>query len=120
MKNILLITVSIFIFNGCGENIEDTNVKKPISKIANLPTVDVSYTLNGKQRPTCHNALIKGVLNPSPTATVLCTWMCGKYKTDEIVNVTVRFQKKPQTEKGNWELIDEIIKKSNPINCEEL
>ena len=118
-----LVITSLFIFNGCGENtenIENPKIIKETRPLENLPTVDIHYTLNGKERPTCHNALVKGVSNPSPTTTVVCTWICGKYKTDKLVSAMLQFKKNPQTEEGNWYLSKESVKKAKKANCKDL
>ena len=124
MKKTYIITLaitSLFIFNGCGGGGSTTGGNTPTTlQYTNLPTVDVSYTLNGKQRPTCHDATHKGELRPTPTDSVICTWMCGRYQGDEVVQVVLLFDKTEKTEKGIWELKDTSVTESNELYCKEI
>ena len=116
-----LVITSLFIFNGCGGGDNATNGENSSSSpYTNLPTVDVKYTLHGKQRPTCHNATHRGELNPTPKDTVICTWVCGRYQGDEIFKVLHLFEKEPQTEEGIWELKDTSVTDASPLNCKDL
>ncbi|MDQ7033092.1 MAG: hypothetical protein Q9M37_10340, partial [Desulfonauticus sp.] len=67
-----LTLLALLALNGCGGGSSPTE-----QTTEELPTVDVSYTLNDKERPTCHNANDIGEPNPDPTDFVLCIWLCG-------------------------------------------
>ena len=116
-----LVITSLFIFNGCGGGGSPTSGKNTSSSpYSNLPTVDIKYTLNGKKRPTCDNATLKGELNPSPQDTVICSWVCARYKGDEVFRVLHAFKKNPQTEEGIWELTDTSVMEASQLNCRDL
>ena len=107
--------ITMFTLNGCGGGSSATGENK-----GELPTVDVTYTLNGKDRPTCHNAGDIGELNPTPNDYIFCTWLCGKYQGSDTVSVTLTFEKTPKTETGIWELTNESITEADPLICKDI
>ena len=119
MKNIYKLTIiallSLITINGCGGGSStdgsDTNKK---------PTVEVKYTLNGTERPSCLKADDKGILNPTPNDYIICTWLCGKYQGSKTVAVSLSFEKNPKTEDGIWELDDETITEADNLICKDI
>lgn len=117
-KLAILATLALLTLNGCGgSSAESTTVDQNIGE---LQTVDVDYTLNGKERPTCHNADDIGELKPSPTDFVLCIWLCGKYQGSETIKVSINFMKNPKTEEGIWELEDERLSEASEHICRDI
>jgi len=107
--------LALFTLNGCGGGNSTAGENN-----TELPTVDVTYTLNGKERPTCHNADYKGELNPSPDDIIMCIWNCGKYQGSDTINVTLIFAKPSQTKEEPWELWEEDLKEASPTLCRDI
>ncbi len=116
LNKLSILTITILLsLNGCGGGSSTTGDNK-----VEQPTVDVTYTLNGKERPTCHNADYTGEINPSPDDVVMCIWNCGRYQGSDTINVTLVFNKPNQTEEEPWELWDEDLKEASPTLCKDI
>ena len=114
-KSTTLALLTLITINGCGGGSSTTG-----SNTGKQPTVEVKYTLNGTQRPTCHNADRTGELNPTPIDYVICDWYCGSYQGSDTVEVELIFQKVPKTEEGIWELSHENLKEANSKICKDI
>jgi len=106
---------ALLALSGCGGGSSTTGANAGKS-----PTVDVSYTLHGKTRPTCHNATTTGELNPTPIDYVICNWNCGRYQGSDTISVRLIFKKVPETEEGIWELYQENITEAYPAICKDI
>lgn len=107
--------ITMFTLNGCGGGSSATGENK-----GELPTVDVTYTLNGKDRPTCHNANDVGILNPTPNDYIFCIWLCGKYQGSNTIETSLTFEKNPKTEDGVWELTNELLREADASICRDI
>jgi len=129
MKKITtLIIISAFTLIGCGSG-GGGGTSSPIANgtvqsDGKQPTVDVKYTLNGTERPTCHDADDIGTLNPKNTTFVKCRWLCGRYgdikgRDSATIYVSLTFRKSERTDEGIWELTDDFIQEASPIVCRD-
>lgn len=114
-KSTTLALLTLITINGCGGGSSTTG-----SNTGKQPTVEVKYTLNGTQRPTCHNADDKGELKPTPDNNVLCIWLCGSYEGSETLLVGLTFEKNPKTKDGIWELANESLREAHHNICKDI
>ena len=114
-KFLTLALLTLITINGCGGGSSTSG-----SNVGKQPTVEVKYTLNGTERPTCHNADDKGELNPSPGETIFCTWLCGSYQGSGTLSVGLTFEKNPTTEDGIWELEDVSLTEADHLICKDI
>ena len=126
MKNTIIIAIlSLAALIGCGGGGGSTPTSNStLQADGKRPTVDVKYTLNGSERPTCHNADDIGMLNPDNDDFVDCMWHCGRYgdvkgRKSATIVVSLMFRKSERTDEGIWELTDEYTAEASPITCRD-
>jgi len=125
MKKTIITILSLAVLTACGGGGGSTPTSNStLQADGKRPTVDVKYTLNGSERPTCHNADKIGDLSPNNDDFVRCTWYCGRYgetKGRESATITVflYFRKSERTDNGIWELSDESLSEASPVVCRD-
>jgi len=96
---------------GCGETGRTLQKKE---------TVDVKYTLNGTQKPICHNAdKKKEKIETMDDTLKICQWSCGRYNGSEPVFVTLSFTRPSPLDSSIWELTDEHIEEASIFKCKD-
>jgi len=130
MKKVTVLAISALVLIGCGGGGASGGDNTPtgagtIGNDGKMSTVDVKYTLNGSERPTCHNADDIGNIAPDNNDFVLCTWSCGRYgghtsRGSDTIHVWLWFRKSERTDQGIWELSDEDLSESNPMLCRDM
>jgi len=124
MKKVTVLAISALLFIGCGGNNTPTGAGT-IGNDGKQSTVDVKYTLNGSERPTCHNADDIGNIAPDNSDFVKCAWFCGRYngvssRGSDTITVFLTFRKSERTDQGVWELSNESLTEASPIVCRDM
>jgi len=126
MKKITVLAISTLALIGCGGG----GSSNPLgytgpTNDGKQSTVDVKYTLNGSERPTCHNADDIGNIAPDNDDFVKCAWFCGRYngvssRGSDTITVFLTFRKSERTDQGIWELSNESLTEASPIVCRDM
>ena len=119
LNKTIVTTISIALLTACGGGGSTPVTSTGGANNGKLPTVDVTYTLNGTTRPTCHNADDIGELKPKDNGTILCIWLCGRYDNASPIEVSLAFEKNEPTSEGVWELEDESLTESSSTFCRD-
>ena len=125
MKKTIITILSLTVLTACGGGGGSTPTSNStLQADGKRPTVDVKYTLNGSERPTCHDADDIGDLNPDNDDFVQCFWYCGRYgdikgRESATIFISLMFRKSERTNEGIWELTDESTQEASPVVCRD-